>query len=167
VLQGLYFLEDNYDLETIRKNYDFYEPRTVHESSLSPCVHAILASKLGYKEKAYNLYVRTARLDLDDYNNEVAEGCHVTSMAGTYMSIVEGFGGMRIQDGELHFNPFIPEQWNLYSFIVKFRGRQIKLEVDKDKARIYNQSGETISLYLFGKKHTLSEEEHCEAPHNS
>ncbi len=167
VLQGLYFLEDNYNLETIRKNYDFYEPRTVHESSLSPCVHAILASKLGYKEKAYNLYVRTARLDLDDYNNEVAEGCHVTSMAGTYMSIVEGFGGMRIQDGELHFNPFIPEQWNLYSFIVKFRGRQIKLEVDKDKARIYNQSGQPISLYLFGEKHTLSQEEHCEAPHES
>ena len=165
VLQGLYFLEDEYDLETIRRNFDFYEPRTVHESSLSPCVHAILASKLGYTEKAYNLYVRTARLDLDDYNNEVAEGCHVTSMAGTYMSIVEGFGGMRIQNGELYFNPFIPEQWNLYSFIIKFRGRQIKLEVDKKGARIYNQSGDPIDLYLFGEKHTINEQEHAEAPH--
>ena len=167
VLQGLYFLEDNYDLETIRRNFDFYEPRTVHESSLSPCVHAILASKLGYTEKAYNFYVRTARLDLDDYNNEVAEGCHVTSMAGTYMSIVEGFGGMRIRDGQLHFNPFIPEQWNLYSFIIKFRGRQIKLEVDKQGARIYNQSGKPITLYLFGQKHTLEEMQQAEEAHSS
>jgi len=165
VLQGLYFLEDNYNLETIRRNFDFYEPRTVHESSLSPCVHAILASKLGYTDMAYNLYLRTARLDLDDYNNEVAEGCHVTSMAGTYMSIVEGFGGMRIQNGVLHFKPFIPSRWDLYSFIVKFRGRQIKLEVDKKRARIYNQSGAPISLFLYGQKHSINEGQHIEARH--
>ena len=165
VLQGLYFLEDNYNLETIRRNFDFYEPRTVHESSLSPCVHAILASKLGYTEKAYNLYLRTARLDLDDYNNEVAEGCHVTSMAGTYMTIVEGFGGMRIQNGQLHFNPFIPEQWNLYSFIIKFRGRQIKLEVDKQGARIYNQAGKPITLFLFGQQFELGEQDQISANH--
>ena len=165
VLQGLYFLEDNYNLETIRRNFDFYEPRTVHESSLSPCVHAILASKLGYTDKAYNLYLRTARLDLDDYNSEVAEGCHVTSMAGTYMSIVEGFGGMRIQGGMLHFKPFIPERWDLYSFIIKFRGRQIKLEVDKKGARIYNQAGPAISLYLFGQKHNIGEGQNIEARH--
>ena len=167
VLQGLYFLEDNYNLETIRRNFDFYEPRTVHESSLSPCVHAILASKLGYTDKAYNLYLRTARLDLDDYNSEVAEGCHVTSMAGTYMSIVEGFGGMRIQDGMLHFKPFIPERWDLYSFIIKFRGRQIKLEVDKKGARIYNQAGPAISLYLFGQRHSIGEGRNIEARHPS
>src|SRR6056297_1443197 len=138
VLQGLYFFEDRYKEETIKRNYDFYEARTVHESSLSPCVHSILAAKLGYEKKAYSLYLRTARLDLDDYNNEVAEGCHVTSMAGTYMSIVEGFGGMRIYEGKLHFNPFIPDKWDLYSFIVKFRDRQIKVEVDKEKTTIYN-----------------------------
>ena len=73
VLQGLYLFEDDFDIETIRKNFDFYEPMTVHESSLSPCVHAILASKLGYKENAYEFYLRTARLDLDDYNNDTEE----------------------------------------------------------------------------------------------
>src|SRR5690348_6757882 len=66
VLQGLYFFEEDFDTETIKRNFDFYEPMTVHESSLSPCVHVILASKLGYEEKAYELYLRTARLDLDD-----------------------------------------------------------------------------------------------------
>lgn len=163
VLQGLYFFEDRYDKETIRRNYDFYEPKTVHESSLSPCVHSILAAKLGYQEKAYNLYLRTARLDLDDYNNEVAEGCHVTSMAGTYMSIVEGFGGMRIHEGQLHFHPFIPEKWDMFSFIVKFRERQLKIEVTKDDVTIYNQEGNAIQLFLFDEKHEVAPNSHIKS----
>jgi maltose phosphorylase len=89
----------------------------------------------------------------------VAEGCHVTSMAGTYMSIVEGFGGMRIYEGKLHFNPFIPDKWDLYSFIVEFRERQIKVEVDKEKTTIYHQSGEKLSVFLYGKEHQLKENE--------
>ena len=159
VLQGLFFFEDRYSKETIKRNFDFYEPKTVHESSLSPCVHSILAAKLGYREKAYNLYLRTARLDLDDYNNEVSEGCHVTSMAGTYMSVVEGFGGMRIKENELHFDPFIPEEWNLFSFIVKFRGRQLKIEVDKENTTIYNKSGDQIKLFLFGKPYEIGKQD--------
>ncbi len=74
VLQGLYVFMDKYDTETIRRNFDFYEPMTVHESSLSACIHSILASRIGKIEKAYELYLRTARLDLDDYNNEVGDG---------------------------------------------------------------------------------------------
>jgi maltose phosphorylase len=122
VLQGLYFFEDQFDLETIRRNFDFYEPRTVHESSLSPCVHVILASKLGYTDKAYELYLRTSRLDLDDYNHEVHEGCHITSMAGTWMAVVEGFGGMEVSDNQLNINPVLPDTWKELSFTIHFRG---------------------------------------------
>ncbi|HEU4496567.1 MAG TPA: family 65 glycosyl hydrolase domain-containing protein, partial [Flavobacterium sp.] len=93
VLQGFYFFEDHFSKEQLEKHFDFYEPLTVHESSLSPCVHSILAAKLGRMDQAYAFYLRTSRLDLDDYNKEVEEGCHITSMAGTWMSIVEGFGG--------------------------------------------------------------------------
>src|SRR5690554_4773937 len=74
-LQGIYVLEHEYDTETIRKHFDFYEPLTVHESSLSPCVHSILAARIGRLNKAYEMYLRTSRLDLDDYNNEVHEAC--------------------------------------------------------------------------------------------
>ena len=94
-LQGLYFLEHLYDKETIRRNFDFYEPMTVHESSLSPCVHSILAASLGYLDKAKELYSRTARLDLDNINNDTCDGLHITSMAGSWLSIVQGFAGMR------------------------------------------------------------------------
>ena len=105
VLQGFYFFEEDFDQDSLARHFDFYEPLTVHESSLSPCVHSILAAKLGNMDQAYEFYLRTARLDLDDYNHEVHEGCHITSMAGTWMSIVEGFGGMRIKDNTLSFEP--------------------------------------------------------------
>lgn len=151
VLQGLYFFEDHFDLGTIKRNFDFYEPMTVHESSLSPCVHAILASKLGYEEKAYEMYLRTSRLDLDDYNNDTEDGCHITSMAGTWMSVVKGFGGMKIQDDKLHLNPFIPKQWKSYSFRIEFRGRVIKIKVCKDKTETSLESGEPIEIVLSGE----------------
>jgi maltose phosphorylase len=156
VLQGLYLFEDEFTLETIRKNFDFYEPMTVHESSLSPCVHAILASKLGYKEKAYEFYLRTARLDLDDYNNDTEEGCHITSMAGTWMSVVKGFGGMRVKDGKLSFNPFIPDQWKSYSFRLEFRGRVVKIKITRDGVETKLESGESMEILLKDKPVNLA-----------
>ncbi|SKC10950.1 maltose phosphorylase [Sphingobacterium nematocida] len=154
VLQGLYFLEDQFDLETIRRNYDFYEPLTVHESSLSPCVHAIIAAKIGNPEKAYEFYLRTARLDLDDYNNDTEDGLHITSMAGTWMSIVEGFAGMRVKEGTLSFNPFIPQNWDSYSFNVQFRGTPLKIKIAHDEFMIENHSEREINI-IFNNELTV------------
>ena len=128
-LQGFYFFEDHFTKEELQKHYEFYEPFTVHESSLSPCVHSVLASALGKTDEAYTLYLRTVRLDLDDYNKEVHEGLHITSMAGTWLSIVEGFAGMRVKNGELHFTPRLPKHWESLSFKVIFQGeiKEIKL----------------------------------------
>ncbi|MBL0743633.1 glycoside hydrolase family 65 protein [Chryseolinea lacunae] len=151
VLQGIFLFEERYDIETIRRNFDFYEPMTVHESSLSPCVHVILASKLGYKERAYEFYLRTSRLDLDDYNNDTEDGCHITSMAGTWMSIVKGFGGMTVKDGTLHFNPFTPDQWKSYSFRLEFRGRVIKVKISTDAVETELETGEPLEIFLHGK----------------
>lgn len=128
-LQGFYFFEDHFAKEELQRHYEFYEPFTVHESSLSPCVHSVLASALGKTDEAYTLYLRTARLDLDDYNKEVHEGLHITSMAGTWLSIVEGFAGMRVKNGKLHFTPRLPKHWESLSFKVIFQGeiKEIKL----------------------------------------
>ena len=151
VLQCMYLFEEDFTNEQIKRNFDFYEPMTVHESSLSPCVHVILASKIGYKDRAYEFYLRTARLDLDDYNNDTEDGCHITSMAGTWMSLVKGFGGMKILDGKLYFNPYIPEQWKSYSFRIEFRGRVIKVKVSKDKTETLLESGQPLTIQLNGK----------------
>jgi maltose phosphorylase len=151
-LQGIYLFEDEFDRETIERNFDFYEPMTVHESSLSPCVHAILAAKLGRKEKAYEMYIRTARLDLDDYNNDTEDGCHTTSMAGTWMAFAKGFAGMRVRNGELYFDPYLPEKWEGYSFHIKFRERNLTIQATKGSASISNDSGAEIALYLLGER---------------
>jgi len=140
VLQGFYFLEEQFELEALRRHYEFYEPLTVHESSLSPCVHAILAAKLDKPEKAYEFYLRTARLDLDDYNNDTEDGLHITSMAGTWMTIVEGFAGMRIKDGKLYLNPMLPKEWAEYKFRVLFRGATLLIAVQADGFTIENDS---------------------------
>ncbi len=159
VLQGLYFLEDRFDIETIRRNFEFYEARTVHESSLSPCVHSVQAALIGNIGKAYELYLRTARLDLDDYNHEVKEGLHITSMAGTWISIVEGFGGMRVRNDMLTFKPLIPEQWKSFSFKVWFRENLLKVNIFKGEVVITNEEGPVISVMVFDKVHKIGKEE--------
>ncbi|MEK4044035.1 glycoside hydrolase family 65 protein [Paenibacillus sp. FSL H8-0048] len=156
VLQGLYFLGDRYDLETKKRNFDFYEPITVHESSLSPCIHAILACELGYKEKAYEMYLRTSRLDLDNYNNDTEDGCHTTSMAGTWMSVVHGFGGLRVLNDRLVLNPSNPGHWTSYSFKIMFRGSRLKVTVTDALVTVSNETEVPASLTIHGKEYTVN-----------
>jgi maltose phosphorylase len=151
VLQGLYLFEDKFDLDTIRRNFDFYEPMTVHESSLSACIHSIIASRIGNTVKAYELYLRTARLDLDDYNKEVGDGLHITSMAGTWLAIVEGFGGMRILDNKVKINPLIPEQWKSYSFHARFRGNLFEVKVTHKDIAVRNISDKALHIMVYSK----------------
>jgi maltose phosphorylase len=136
VLQGFFFFEEDFSDAQLKANFDFYEPKTVHESSLSPCVHSILAAKLGYSEKAYEMYLRTSRLDIDDYNHEAHEGLHITSMAGTWMSVTMGFGGMRVKNGELVFNGTLPSQWKSYTFNVLFRGKKYSVKVSAEGTEV-------------------------------
>lgn len=155
VLQGLYFFSDQFDLETIKRNFYFYEPLTVHESSLSPCVHTILAAKLGDEAKAYEMYLRTARLDLDDYNNDTKDGLHITSMGGTWMSVVKGFGGMEIKEDKLSFAPFLPSQWTSYKFTIRFRDNIIAVEVSDGSIKLDNLEGPAIDLLHYGRNITI------------
>jgi maltose phosphorylase len=156
VLQGLYLFEDKYDTDTIKRNFDFYEPITVHESSLSACIHSIIASRIGNIEKAYELYLRTARLDLDDYNKEVADGLHITSMAGTWLAIVEGFGGMRILGDKVVLNPLIPDNWKSYSFHSRFRGILFEVTVNHNDMTIKNLSEKPLQVIISGKEHNVT-----------
>jgi maltose phosphorylase len=159
VLQGMYFFEHHYDKASLRRNFDFYEPKTVHESSLSPCVHVILASRIGYQKKAYEMYLRTARLDLDDYNHEVHEGLHITSMAGTWMSVVQGFGGMRIIKSKLHFEPALPEQWNKFTFTLLWRGARLVITIFKDRMEVANHGTVPAEFGLFARLFTVAPSE--------
>lgn len=146
VLQGMYFFEDHFDLDTLQRHFDFYEPMTVHESSLSPCVHAILASRLGKMDKAYEMYLRTARLDLDDYNNDTEDGLHITSMAGSWMSVVRGFAGMTVRDGMLILSPVLPPTWTGLQFNIRFRERVLLVDITTKGCEITRKSGDPLNI---------------------
>jgi maltose phosphorylase len=150
-LQSLYWFEDQYEKEFVERHFDFYEPLTVHESSLSPCVHTVLAASLGRPEKAYEMYLRTARLDLDDYNNDTCDGLHITSMGGTWLAFVIGLGGMRVKNGQLHFNPILPNGWDSYSFRINFRGFHLKVKIAGNKTIITNVSDSEICVQVNNK----------------
>lgn len=155
VLQGLYFFEDEFDTDTIQRNFAFYEPMTVHESSLSPCVHSILASRLGMRDKAYEMYLRTARLDLDDYNNDTEDGCHITSMAGTWLAVVKGFGGLRVENDRLVLNPYCPDQWQSLAFKIRFRGALLQITTTQSDVTVQNFSAQPVLLQVHGEETLL------------
>ena len=155
VLQGLYFFEDDFSKAEIERNFNFYEPRTVHESSLSPCVHVILACLIGNFEKANEMYLRTSRLDLDDYNNDTEDGLHITSMAGTWLSVVKGFGGMRVKNAKLFFSPNLPPTWQSVSFKVRFREAIINLSASQSEITIVNTGVAAVTTNVNGKDYLL------------
>ncbi len=141
------FLQGNrFTMAEKKRNYDYYEPITTHDSSLSPCIHSIMAAEIGYREKAYNYFMQTARLDLDDYNSNVKDGIHAAAMAGTWMSIVNGFAGMREYDGCLIFNPVVPQKWNGYRFKITFKGRMIDVNISKKASAYTLLEGEPITI---------------------
>ncbi|WP_277991769.1 glycoside hydrolase family 65 protein [Enterococcus ureasiticus] len=161
VLQGIYFFGERFSRAEKERNFLFYEPMTVHESSLSPSVHAILAAELGMEEKAVEMYQRTARLDLDNYNNDTEDGLHITSMTGSWLAIVQGFAQMKTADEKLSFAPFLPSTWTSYAFHVNYRGRLLYVTVDKENVRIQLVSGSELPLTLYGNKMVLVDELVC------
>lgn len=156
VLQGFYFFENDFSEEQLRSNFDFYEPMTVHESSLSPCVHSILACKLGKIEKAYEMYVRTSRLDLDDYNNDTEDGLHITSMAGTWMSLVKGFGGMRVNNSVMSLNPVLPANWKSISFRVGIKDVLFEVFASENQIKVKNLSNLKAKILIRNKEYSVS-----------
>ena len=156
VIQGIWNFIDDFSEAEKKRNFDFYEPLTVHESSLSPAVYSIIAADLNYEDKAVELYERTARLDLDNYNNDTEDGLHITAMTGGWLAIVHGFAGMRVHDdGTLSYKPFLPKKWQRYSFRQVFRGRIIEITVDQNGTQIKLIEGQPLTIELNGRPQLL------------
>jgi len=156
-------LGDKFSRDLKIRNYDYYEPKTTHDSSLSPAVYSIIASEIGYKKQAYKYFMQTARLDLDDYNENAYQGLHIACMGGTWLALVQGFAGMRMFNDKLYFHPGLPDEWNKYQFRLRFKGSQIEVTVTKDKANYFLISGNSVEFKHFDKnicldKNNLSRE---------
>ena len=147
----MFLYNQSFSMAEKKANYDYYEPRCIHESSLSPSLHSIFAAELGLKQEAFNFFNFATRIDLDNYNRNTSEGIHITSIAAAWMNVVYGYGGMR-SDGEmLVFNPTIPEHWKSYSFQITYRGSLIRVEVWQRKAQITLLDGSPVSAVIRGE----------------
>jgi len=147
-----------------KRNFDFYEPRTVHESSLSSSVYSIVASQIGYKQKAYELYLRTSRLDLDNYNSDTEDGVHLTSMSGSWLAIVQGFAEIYANKNMLTMKPYIPEQWSHYSFKMNFRGSKLGINVNKTDVSVELLEGKPIDVLIYDHTYHIEKSMLVEMP---
>lgn len=146
-----FFFEDAQSNETIHNSFEYYEKITTHDSSLSTCVFSIVASKLGLKDKAYEYFGDSAKLDLFNTHNNTKDGIHTANMGGTYMSIVYGFAGLRIKEDGIYFAPSIPDEWEEYSFKIKYEDSQIKVDIDQEGSSFTIVSGSAKNIYVYDK----------------
>ncbi len=158
VLMFMMLYGSEFTKEQLAANFDFYEPRCIHESSLSPSIHSILACRLGRMEKAENLFGFATRMDLDNYNRNTHEGLHTTSIAGAWMNIVYGFGGLRSDANILSIAPCIPKGWEKYTFSVCVGESVLRVAVTQTEVKLEVVNGEAVKLKLYDKEITVSEQ---------
>ncbi|MFA5525889.1 MAG: glycosyl hydrolase family 65 protein [Acholeplasmataceae bacterium] len=137
VLMFMFLFNQSFDLKTKKANYDYYEPKTIHESSLSPSIHSILAAELGYKKQALDFFGFATRMDIDDYNRNTKEGLHLTSIAAAWVNIVYGFGGLRSDGDILKLAPICPDTWKSYQFNIHYFDVDIKVHVEQHQISLY------------------------------
>ena len=156
VLMFMLLFNSQFTAEELKNNYEFYEPRCIHESSLSPSVHSILAAQLGKEEEAFGFFKFATRMDLDNYNRNSGEGLHTTSIAAAWMNIVYGFGGLRADGDMLTIAPSIPKQWDGYQFHIVYEDEIICVDVKKDYVSLHTVGGREICLGIYGEKSKIN-----------
>lgn len=154
---GMYLHSNLFTEDEIRRNYDFYQEVTLHHSSLSTCIFGIVACSIGYVEEAYEYFMQSARMDLDDYHKNFYAGIHAANMAGTWQAVVNGFGGMRCQGGRLSFQPALPEKWEKLSFCIRYQGNLLEAVFTKEGAEFFLREGQGIVFYLKDTRIELEE----------
>lgn len=143
---AMYLQGNRFTREEKLVNYQYYEPLTTHDSSLSASIYAIVGAELGEIEKAYSYFMQSVRMDLDDYHNNVKDGIHSASMAGSWLTIVNGFAGMRHDDQAISFHPTIPSAWTSYTFRVLFHGSLVEVSVTAEQTTYRLIKGDPIQL---------------------
>ena len=162
VILGLYLLSDHFSLKEKKENFVFYEKKTLHESSLSPSIHSIVASEIGLQNKAFELFKKSSKFDLEDINNNTDHGLHITSMGGTCLSIIEGFIGLKIKDGNLHISPYLPSKWKSLSLKIYFRNRTIKIFVSKKEISVKLLRGSMMSIFVHNNRFSISKKKNLD-----
>jgi alpha,alpha-trehalose phosphorylase len=133
VVLATYLVGHHFTEEEKRRTFDYYDPLTTGDSSLSACVQSVIASEVGYADAAYDYFLDAACVDLLDSHGNTADGIHIASCGGTWLALVAGFGGLRDSDGEVRFRPRLPDEWERLRFRVQVRGQMIEVDMTSEE----------------------------------
>jgi alpha,alpha-trehalose phosphorylase len=156
VLLALLLLGERFDADDKKRDFDYYEPITTHDSSLSRCIFGIVASEVGYHDKAYRYFVEGARTDLDDHHGNTRHGAHTAAMAGSWLGVVAGFAGLRMQKSLPLFTPTLPAAWSRYSFRLRIGRAQLEVLVARQGCTYRLLEGASLTLQHRGRALLLS-----------
>jgi len=161
VLQ-LFVLQDIFPADVMRANYDYYEPRTEHGSSLSPSVHAVVASKVGYAEQAYDYFMNAATIDLYNASTKVMSGgtflggIHTAACGAVWQMIVEGFAGFGVDEDGVRFAPALPSRWDGLSFTLMVRGSLLTARLTQEELVLESAEENEVALAVSVGERTLT-----------
>ena len=164
VVLALLLLGHEFTVDDKQRDYDYYEAITTHDSSLSSCIFSIMAADVGYTEKAYDYFMQTARLDLDNLHHNTQHGVHAAALAGSWMSVVYGFAGMRSFGGHAKFSPFLPTQWTHYQFVVRIKKRLLQVRVEAEHTVYTLLEGDSLKITHKGTEIEVVAEQSCIMP---
>ncbi|MFB8001301.1 glycoside hydrolase family 65 protein [Nocardia sp. NPDC056000] len=154
---AMYLCPGIFDLEQKTRNFGYYEQLTVRDSSLSACMQAVMAAEVGHLDLAFDHFAEAALTDLHDLHHNVGEGLHIAALAGTWISCVGGFGGLRDHEGEPAFAPRLPEQLDRLAFRIRWRASRIAVEILPQHTAYRLLSGDPVGLRHHGIAHTLTD----------
>jgi alpha,alpha-trehalose phosphorylase len=153
---ALHLRGDAFSAEEKARDFDYYEPFTVRDSSLSACTQAVVAAEVGHLQLAYDYFAEAALMDLENLEHNTSDGLHIAALSGAWIAAVAGFGGMRDHDGLLRFAPRLPERLSRLAFGLCFRGRRLKVEVDQHQASYALLRGQPLELTHHDEALTVS-----------
>ena len=130
-VMAMFLLSDQFTPEAKKRNFDYYDPLTTHDSSLSVCIQSIMANEIGYRQKAMRYFNFAAAMDLSDIGGNMMHGAHIAAIGGTWLALVYGFAGLRDNNGSLSFRPCLPEEWSRLSFSLVIRGQKLQVDIDQ------------------------------------
>ena len=155
IVLAMFLLGNEFSEEQKRRNFDYYDPLTTGDSSLSACVQSIIAAEIGNERQAREYFQYALLMDLGNVAGNASDGVHIASAAGVWSSLVFGFGGVRDFDGRLSFDPRLPRTWNELAFSLRFRGRQLRIKLSHDEERYLVETGDPLNVLIRGESHLL------------
>jgi len=159
VILALFLLGDMFPVEAKKRNFEFYDPLTTGDSSLSSCVEAIIAAQIGDIDKTLRYGLAALLMDLADVGGNVRDGCHIASMGGTWMMLVYGFAGMQDDDGILSFRPRrAPQDKAILRFSVTYRDKLLEVEIGTERVEYTLREGEDVAIRHEGEEVSLTRE---------